>query len=206
MPACDRVGSRGIPLTSKMFFFLAPWAEPELLTRLRLLITSVFRLMGRGRPCSLRKRPHALHSTEPSSSRRQSGVVEVVQFWQVGGELLCPPPLVADGEDIENAIPGRLAAPLKALNCGEFEVDAIDARAESPGSCGRLALWCRLEFCDEVDVGLDIGSNAGSECRPPSSAAYVVLKEGRSRPCWWSVGMGNALNGASVEAVFAVGR
>ena len=62
------------------FFFGAP----ELLTRLRDLMTSVLRLMGRGRPCSLRKRPHALHSTEPASSRRQRGVVVVWQFWQTG--------------------------------------------------------------------------------------------------------------------------
>jgi hypothetical protein len=65
-------------------FFLAPCAEPELLTRLRLLITSVFRLIGRGLPWSLRNRPQALQSTEPISSRRQRGVVEVVQFWHVG--------------------------------------------------------------------------------------------------------------------------
>ncbi len=40
--------------------------------------------MGRGRPWSLRNRPQALHSTEPDSSRRHSGVVEVWQFWQTG--------------------------------------------------------------------------------------------------------------------------
>lgn len=32
----------------------------------------------------MRKRPQALHRTEPISSRRQSGVVEVVQFWHTG--------------------------------------------------------------------------------------------------------------------------
>lgn len=53
-------------------------------TRLRLLITSVLSEMGRGRPCSLRKRPQALQRTWPDSSRRHSGVVEVPQFWQVG--------------------------------------------------------------------------------------------------------------------------
>lgn len=65
-------------------FFFVPCADPELLTRFRLLITSVFRLIGRGRPWSLRNRPQALQSTEPISSRRQRGVVDVVQFWQVG--------------------------------------------------------------------------------------------------------------------------
>jgi hypothetical protein len=70
--------------TELLTFFFAPCVEPELLTRLRLLITSVFRLIGRGLPCSLRKRPQALHRTEPISSRRQRGVVEVVQFWHVG--------------------------------------------------------------------------------------------------------------------------
>jgi len=67
-------------------FFFAFWAAPELLTRLRLLITSVLRLIGRGLPWSLRKRPQALQRTEPISSRRHRGVVEVVQFWQVGWE------------------------------------------------------------------------------------------------------------------------
>jgi len=57
---------------------------PAVLMRLRLLMTSVLREMGRGRPCSLRKRPQALHRTAPVSSRRQSGVVLVVQFWQTG--------------------------------------------------------------------------------------------------------------------------
>ena len=59
-------------------FFFGPC--PELLTRFRLLITSVLRLIGRGLPCSFRKSPQALQSTDPISSRRQSGVVEVVQF------------------------------------------------------------------------------------------------------------------------------
>jgi hypothetical protein len=58
------------------------------LTRLRLLITSVFREMGLGRPCSLRKRPQALHRTEPNSSRLHSGVVDVLQFWHVGCECV----------------------------------------------------------------------------------------------------------------------
>lgn len=59
-------------------------AGPPVLMRLRLLITSVLREMGRGRPCSFRKRPQALQRTAPVSSRRQSGVVLVVQFWQTG--------------------------------------------------------------------------------------------------------------------------
>lgn len=66
----------------RLTFFLVPC--PAVLTRFRLLITSVLRLIGRGRPCSLRKRPHALQRTEPSSSRRHNGVVEVVQLWQTG--------------------------------------------------------------------------------------------------------------------------
>ena len=43
--------------------------------------------MGRGVPCNFRNKPHALHSTAPDSSRRHSGVVEVVQFWQTGWAL-----------------------------------------------------------------------------------------------------------------------
>jgi hypothetical protein len=69
---------------SQPTFFFAFCAAPELFTRLRLLITSVLRLIGRGLPWSLRKSPQALHRTEPISSLLQSGVVEVVQFWQVG--------------------------------------------------------------------------------------------------------------------------
>jgi len=60
---------------------------PPVLTRFRLLMTSVFRLMGRGRPCSFKKRPQALQRTAPDSSRRQRGVVEVAQFWQDGCRL-----------------------------------------------------------------------------------------------------------------------
>lgn len=36
----------------------------------------------------MRKRPQALHSTEPASSRRQSGVVLVPQFRHTGWRLL----------------------------------------------------------------------------------------------------------------------
>jgi hypothetical protein len=52
------------------------------LARFLDLITSVLRLIGRGLPCSLRNRPQALQRTKPFSSRRQSGVVLVEQFWQ----------------------------------------------------------------------------------------------------------------------------
>lgn len=49
--------------------------------RFRLFITSVFSDIGRLRPCNLRKSPHALHIIWPFSSLRQSGVVDVRQFW-----------------------------------------------------------------------------------------------------------------------------
>lgn len=104
----------------------------------------------------------------------------MVQFWQVGGELLCPPPEVADGDDVEN--PRPFGPTLNALNCGEFEFDASDARAERPGSCGNEALWCRVEFCVDVEEGREIGSNPGSECLL-SSTACAILKDGRSRDC-----------------------
>jgi hypothetical protein len=50
---------------------------PEDLTRFRLLITSVLRLIGLGRPCSFRNKPQALQRTEPASSLRHNGVVDV---------------------------------------------------------------------------------------------------------------------------------
>ncbi len=55
------------------------------LTLFLLLMTSVLSDIGRGRPCSLRKRPQALQRVAPDSSRLQRGVVEVEQFWQTGG-------------------------------------------------------------------------------------------------------------------------
>jgi hypothetical protein len=67
-------------------FFFCPCPGPDVLTRLRLLITSVFKEIGRGRPCSLRNKPQALQRTEPISSLLHNGVVDVVQFWQVGCE------------------------------------------------------------------------------------------------------------------------
>ena len=60
------------------FFCLA--RSGRILTRLRLLITSVLSEMGRGRPWSLRNRPQALQRTAPVSSRLHSGVVDVPQF------------------------------------------------------------------------------------------------------------------------------
>ena len=92
LPGVTRLGrwSQSVNVSSRQYWqtqerhtFLRP-PGPPVLTRLRLLMTSVFREMGRGRPCSFKKRPQALHSTEPDSSRRQSGVVLVVQFWQTG--------------------------------------------------------------------------------------------------------------------------
>lgn len=62
-------------------FFLE---APEFLTRFRDFITSDLSSRGRGRLWSFRKRPQALQRTAPASSRRQRGVVEVVQFWQTG--------------------------------------------------------------------------------------------------------------------------
>lgn len=72
-------------------FLLGARSGRIVFTRFRLLITSVLRDIGRGRPCSFRKSPHALQSTEPNSSRRHNGVVDVPQFWQTG----CVDPLVA---------------------------------------------------------------------------------------------------------------
>lgn len=68
----------------RLTFFCFARSGRMVLTRLRLLMTSVLREMGRGRPCSLRNRPQALQRTEPISSRRHSGVVDVAQFWHVG--------------------------------------------------------------------------------------------------------------------------
>lgn len=65
-------------------FFCLARSGRIVFTRFRLLMTSVFSEMGRGRPCSLRKRPQALQRQAPVSSRRHSGVVDVPQFWQVG--------------------------------------------------------------------------------------------------------------------------
>lgn len=44
------------------------------------------------------------------------------------------------------------------LSCGDSRPDAIEARAERPGSCGSEALWCSTDGCVEVDDGRDIGS------------------------------------------------
>ena len=77
----------------------------EVLTRLRLLMTSVLRLIGRAVPCSLRNRPQALQRTEPSSSRRHRGVVEVPQFWQTGCRL--PRSWLAKEAIVDNNHEGR---------------------------------------------------------------------------------------------------
>jgi hypothetical protein len=68
------------------------------------------------------------------------------------------------------------------LNWGELDDEAIDARAESPGSCGKEALWWSVEFCVEVEEGLDMGSMSGS-VGLPSSIEWSVLNDGRSRAC-----------------------
>lgn len=89
--------------------------------------------MGRGRPWSLRKSPQALHKTEPASSRRQSGVVDVWQFWQTGG---VPPAIPGVG-----AAPKFMMALLEKDLCCDGDADAALANADSPGK-DRLYLFC----------------------------------------------------------------
>ena len=60
-----------------------------------------------------------------------------------------------------------------------------------------------------MEEGLEIGSKVGSDCLP-LCAECSVLKDGRSRTCSLEEGrrvsiMGEALYGASREAVIAVG-
>lgn len=77
-------GSGTQPIIVAFFFlnrltlFFSAWLA--VFTRWRLFITSVLRLIGLGVPWSFKKRPQALHRTEPISSLRHSGVVEVAQF------------------------------------------------------------------------------------------------------------------------------
>lgn len=110
-----------------------PW--PAVLTRLRLLITSVFKLIGRGLPWSFRNKPQALQRTEPSSSRRHKGVVDVPQFWHTGGLLPCPP-VVAAGDDVAYVILVMGCALPPEFRRLEVGADATDARADSPDSDG----------------------------------------------------------------------
>jgi hypothetical protein len=63
-------------ICNSLAFFLGPWPTLELFTRLRLLITSVLRLIGCAQPCSLRKRPQALQSTDPISFIRREELPE----------------------------------------------------------------------------------------------------------------------------------
>lgn len=69
-------------ILNRLTLFFSAWLA--VFTRWRLLITSVLRLIGLGVPWSFKKRPQALHRTEPISSLRHSGVVEVAQFWHTG--------------------------------------------------------------------------------------------------------------------------
>ena len=65
-------------ILNRLTLFFSAWLA--VFTRWRLLITSVLRLIGLGVPWSFKKSPQALHRTEPISSLRHSGVVEVAQF------------------------------------------------------------------------------------------------------------------------------
>lgn len=70
---------------------LEPLADPfegECFALFLDFITSVFKEIGLGRPCSFRNRPQALHSTWPVSSRLHSGVVDVLQFLHIGVVIL----------------------------------------------------------------------------------------------------------------------
>ena len=53
------------------------------------LMTSLFKEMGLGRPCSFKNNPQALHKTWPVSSLLHNGVVWVLQFLHVGVDMFC---------------------------------------------------------------------------------------------------------------------
>jgi hypothetical protein len=96
----------------RTFFFIVMSGLMDVLTLFRLLITSVLRVIGRGRPWSLRNKPQALQSTAPVSSRRHNGVVDVVQFWHTGcgasRPLLAMVAILTCAEEQEMAGDGRL--------------------------------------------------------------------------------------------------
>lgn len=118
--SCGRCGGMGTGVLTREFFLDAFFEVRALLMgiaplpRLRFLMTSVLSDKGRTTPCSLRKRPHALHRGLPSGFRRQRGVVCVKQFEHVVG---CPLLSLPD-----SGLPGRVdAAVLKpAESCGEL--------------------------------------------------------------------------------------
>lgn len=131
--AMKMLGLARLSLQACLFtFFLGPW--PAVLTRLRLLMTSVLRLIGRGRPCSLRKRPQALQRTEPTSSRRHRGVVLVVQFWQMGCKLL------SAREAMVNCVCAVYRLLAESIRIGETWSDQKIA-----DSSGRLPKNCRTQ-------------------------------------------------------------
>ena len=76
---------RGVYLTGRSDFVL---------TRFRLVITSVFNEMGRERPRNFKKSPQALQSTEPISSRLHSGVASSMTCHLASVEGSEPRPLL----------------------------------------------------------------------------------------------------------------
>jgi hypothetical protein len=116
--------------------------EPE--PRFLFLMTSVFRLSGRTTPCSLRKRPQALHRGWPSGFRLHRGVVWVKQLVQVVGPLpsLVPPALcrfVVDPDLGTGGDEGRLGAT-------EEKPDTVPGPSP-PGELGRDWAMCSNPFC-----------------------------------------------------------
>lgn len=118
---------------------------------LRLLMVSVLREIGRGRPWSLRKRPHALQRTCPVSSRRQSGVVCVLQLRHTGDVIFV---LVV-------VIPFEIWVVVLAFGWND-DLDAADTFAELVDDVDVL------EFVEELDdnklellAGIELASPLG---------------------------------------------
>lgn len=84
----------------------------------------------------MRKSPHALQRTEPASSRRHSGVVEVVQFWQIGGVVPWPAAVLAPGDEVAKVIGVNGEAPPFDRGGGEGRATE-DASVLSDGSGDR---------------------------------------------------------------------
>lgn len=112
------------------------------LIRFLSLMVSVFKLMGRGRPCNFKNKPQALQRTWPVSSRRQSGVVCVLQLRHTGDEMLL----------FVVVVPLLICVVVLALGCTGFASTIAGKRCISlMGKCG-LILSIELQWVGLISL------------------------------------------------------
>lgn len=141
---------------------------------LRLRITSLFSDSGRIVPCSFWNRPHALHMVLPCASRRQSGVLNVLQLkhctWGFFGSSGTEFWRYEDSDEDESGL---------VIEFLRTEFAVVECASGSPPSSAIAA----LVNCEDDRLVGSVGRKAAADTLPGASSASSALGDANSGCC-----------------------